>query len=103
MDEERILEKAFEILKKRQKLYECKKCGYTWVGRGLSKPNMCPRCHSYDWDNPKRKPVWKCYRCGYEWKAKYIDKEPRYCPNCHKREITRLEDYLKQMSNKVES
>ena len=101
MDEEKILEKAFEILKKRKLIWECKKCGYKWIGRSIGKPYRCPKCKATDWDNPKEKPIWKCYRCGYEWKAKYPDKEPRYCPNCHKREITRLENYQKQVANKL--
>jgi len=93
--DEEILLKAKEILKKRQLLWECKRCGHIWLGRSIGKPAVCPRCHSKDWDNPKKKEIWKCYRCGYEWVAKV--KEPRCCPSCGKREITRLEDYKKQI------
>jgi len=91
MNEEKILEKAMQILKERKMVCECKRCGYVWFPRSF-KPVYCPRCRARDYDNPKKREIWKCYRCGYEWQAK-TDKPPRYCPNCHKREITRLEDY----------
>ena len=31
----------------------CLKCGYKWHPRGI-KIYLCPKCHSYKWDEPKR-------------------------------------------------
>jgi hypothetical protein len=34
--------------------YTCERCGHHWAPRVLPLPNICPRCKSRYWDEPRR-------------------------------------------------
>lgn len=58
--------------------YECCKCGYRWDSQN-SRPNRCPRCGTYHWDEPLAR--YRCLQCGHVWtsRKKAI---PGRCPKC---------------------
>lgn len=35
------------------KYYRCYKCGHKWLGRLLTPPAVCPKCHNYNWQKYK--------------------------------------------------
>jgi len=43
----------FVLWRRRNKEYECLRCGHEWKGKGDKRPETCPRCRSYYWDRPK--------------------------------------------------
>jgi predicted Zn-ribbon and HTH transcriptional regulator len=44
------------MVKKSEVIVKCKclKCGKEWWPRTPTKPNICPRCKSVHWEQPKK-------------------------------------------------
>ena len=67
------------------KMLTCQQCGFDqWKPR---KPNpvQCPRCHRYNWNEPKHVPLppLTCKRCGGKWTP--LVKKPVVCHLCGSR------------------
>lgn len=61
-------------------IFECKKCGHTWLARKQETPTICPKCRSSKW-NGEKKYTHVCKRCNKTWESAIAS--PIECYHCH--------------------
>src|SRR5215469_342704 len=73
-----------------RRLYECRKCGWRWLGRKKPRPRRCGRlsCRSVFWNSPEIHQVpiaarilYKCPKCSNVWIGR-TKKMPTRCGAC---------------------